>query len=68
MKNRTSMKPQDIIDICDKILPGASLNRKLGKCPSCQNKIDEREFRARIDLEEYRISGLCQLCQDKVFK
>ena len=27
----------------------------------------EKHFRSQISLDEYRISGLCQKCQDEVF-
>lgn len=42
---------------------------KEGKCPSCGKKIDvTTEFRDEISVREYVISGMCQKCQDEVFK
>ncbi len=38
-----------------------------GKCPGCQLPIDATTFRDALSLEEFRISGLCQQCQDEVF-
>ncbi len=38
-----------------------------GLCPFCRMKIDLTEFRDVLSLKEYRISGLCQKCQDKTF-
>ena len=38
-----------------------------GKCPSCNMPIALTSFRNAISLKEFRISGLCQECQDKVF-
>jgi len=39
-----------------------------GVCPFCKKVIVPlREFRDEASLEEYKISGLCQKCQDKYF-
>jgi len=34
-------------------------------CPTCGGPIDK--FRDELSEREYRISGMCQLCQDEVF-
>jgi RNase P subunit RPR2 len=40
-----------------------------GLCPWCEKPIHpEKDFRDEKSREEYRISGLCQTCQDEVFK
>ncbi len=40
-----------------------------GNCPICNKKINLNiEFRDKLSLKEFRISGLCQDCQDDVFK
>lgn len=36
-------------------------------CPICGNAVDINEFRDKCSLREYRISGLCQSCQDSIF-
>lgn len=37
-------------------------------CPICKIKIDPfADFRNGISYKEWRISGLCQSCQDKIF-
>lgn len=36
-----------------------------GRCIWC--KKEAREFRDAVSTKEYRISGLCQKCQDEVF-
>lgn len=39
-------------------------------CPFCSEHIDEsnpRAFKDRLSAREFRISGLCQKCQDKIF-
>ena len=38
-----------------------------GLCPTCGEKINIRKFRDDLSLEEYTISGMCQLCQDAFF-
>ena len=37
-------------------------------CPMCKAKIDtETEFKNEISKREFKISGMCQKCQDSVF-
>lgn len=36
-----------------------------GLCPFCGEKIDIKEFRDKLSLKEFGISGLCQKCQDE---
>jgi len=39
-----------------------------GNCPLCKKVIHPNsEFRDELSLREYRISGMCQECQDGVF-
>lgn len=38
-----------------------------GRCPTCKNPIDGTTFRDEISLKEFRISGMCQKCQDGFF-
>ena len=38
-----------------------------GLCPSCGRKIHTKDFRDALSKREYKISGLCQTCQDTVF-
>ncbi len=40
---------------------------KAHKCPLCGRTINVDEFRDDLSRKEYRISGLCQMCQDEVF-
>ena len=48
---------------------GKEINRvKKSKCPFCNKKINpETDFRDDLSLKEYKISGICQFCQDKMF-
>ena len=38
------------------------------KCPICKVKIVMSDFKDDLSLKEYKISGLCQKCQNKIFK
>ena len=38
-----------------------------GKCPFCNEPIGKQFFRDKLSRREFRISGLCQACQDSVF-
>ena len=40
---------------------------KQKKCPFCRKEIVLTEFRNTISVKEYKISGLCQTCQDDMF-
>lgn len=40
---------------------------KKGQCPFCKKEIYTDEFRDEVSWKEYQISGLCQVCQDKMF-
>ncbi len=39
-----------------------------GNCPICKNKINTESFKDNLSLKEFKISGMCQECQDKVFE
>ena len=40
---------------------------KEGKCPFCKEEIKMTEFKNELSKKEYKISGLCQKCQDETF-
>jgi hypothetical protein len=40
---------------------------KEGKCPFCNKIVNASMFRDKLSYKEFRISGLCQICQDKTF-
>lgn len=42
--------------------------KDMGKCPFCRKPVNVEKFRDELSLKEYRISGLCQSCQDDFFK
>lgn len=37
------------------------------RCSSCQDPVAMEDFRDDLSRKEYRISGLCQKCQDSVW-
>jgi ribosomal protein S27AE len=36
-------------------------------CPTCGKEIKFNEFKDRLSVKEYGISGMCQKCQDEIF-
>jgi hypothetical protein len=39
-----------------------------GNCPFCGKKVNPEDFRDGASVKEFGISGLCQKCQDEVFR
>jgi len=39
-----------------------------GACPFCQKPVKESEFKDELSRKEFKISGICQVCQDDMFK
>ena len=46
----------------------AKANVEKGICPSCSQQVKIFDFTDKLSLKEYTISGLCQHCQDEIFK
>lgn len=38
-----------------------------GLCPICGERVDESEFTDTLSSKNFKISGICQTCQDSVF-
>lgn len=38
-----------------------------GRCPFCGRQIKMEDFKDALSRKEFRISGLCQTCQDTIF-
>lgn len=36
-------------------------------CVICKKEIVNEDFRDKLSLKEYQISGMCQECQDEIF-
>jgi len=56
----------------EKIMRMAGFNKEMdrvreGNCPTCGNVINVTDFRDELSRKEYKISGMCQKCQDKTF-
>lgn len=41
--------------------------RHKGLCPFCKAVVNENDFQDELSKKEFRISGLCQKCQDEFF-
>lgn len=37
-------------------------------CPICFEEVDESKFKDTLSKKEYKISGLCFFCQNKIFR
>jgi len=57
--NKDTMRQAGFSDEVDKV--------EQGLCPFCSEEIDMDDFREPINVKEYKISGLCQDCQDEIF-
>ena len=56
------------LQIIEKINSKAYERIREGKCPICNEEIISMEdFKDILSIQEYKISGLCQKCQDKTF-
>ena len=40
---------------------------KKGLCPFCAEPTDASQFKDPLSLKEWRVSGMCQKCQDDAF-
>lgn len=38
-----------------------------GYCPFCKAEVKDSSFKDEVSRREFKISGLCQVCQDKTF-
>jgi len=39
-----------------------------GFCPLCKKPVSIADFRDELSIREYKISGICQSCQDEMFQ
>lgn len=62
-------KIQDVVDSLSKKMCGHTQEeaRKLSVCTTCGGKVDVDAFADEISEQEYKISGMCENCQDEVF-
>ena len=40
---------------------------KIGRCPLCGSVIHHEDFTDTLSYKEFKISGMCQECQNKTF-
>lgn len=55
-------------EIVKQFFPEMVDNFEKGLCSICGEKIQDNEFKDNLSKKEYKISGMCQKCQDKTFK
>jgi len=53
--------------IVKKIFPKAIINNHAGRCATCSKDIMNEKFKNELSKKEFKISGMCQKCQDSVF-
>ena len=41
---------------------------KMGLCPFCKKEIILSDFKNELSKREFKISGICQSCQDEFFR
>lgn len=58
---------QEKYPIIRKLFPNEVERIEQGRCPFCNKEINKEEFRNEISLKEFKISGICQKCQDDFF-
>lgn len=58
-----------IQEFIEKVFPEETQRIKEGKCPFCGKNINvENEFHDDLSRREFKISGMCQSCQDDFFE
>lgn len=59
------LKKPKLTSFVRKLLPKMAEKVDKSICPTCNKKVGQ--FRDRLSIKEYSLSGMCQVCQDKVF-
>lgn len=75
-KEGKNLSDQEALDYLEKLATLVEviykpLSRKFfddGSCPHCKQSICFENFKDKLSLKEFTISGLCQKCQDETFK
>jgi len=67
--SKKSKQLNEILDNVSKNLFGREREESIRKniCVMCGNIVDENNFKDELSLKEFKISGMCQECQDKIF-
>jgi len=53
--------------IVKQVFPEMVEKVEIGKCPMCSKKIQKGDFKDELSEKEFKISGMCQKCQDSIF-
>lgn len=62
-----SDKSPEMTDTLERLF-GRSTAIKNNKCTNCFGDVDPDGFKDRLSEKEYTISGLCQECQDNLYR
>lgn len=60
-------KSKSMQNMLSKVFPEETKQIEKGNCPFCKKKIDITTFKDSLSYKEFKISGLCQECQDETF-
>lgn len=55
-------------EIVRKVFPEMVERVEAGCCPICGKEVVQEKFRDALSEKEFKISGMCQKCQDNFFK
>lgn len=61
------MEKPKLNEAVKKIFPKETELAKHGQCVFCEKIIRMEDFKDELSRKEYRISGICQSCQNKTF-
>lgn len=66
---KKSKQMNEVLDTISENLFGRKREDSIKKniCVMCGNIVDENNFKDELSLKEFKISGVCQSCQDKIF-
>lgn len=67
---RPAIKDEEVESFLEKLsgrMAAIRANRCINDPLGCGKPIVDGEFRDVLSLKEYKISGLCQACQDQIF-
>lgn len=60
-RRRAMVRPADLL------FPAEAARKARGQCPGCGVEVDAGGLKDELSRREFRISGLCQACQDSFF-
>lgn len=60
-------KSKTVLLAMERANPGCIDAIKNGMCPMCHKPVTKASFRDASSMNEFKISGMCQACQDGIF-